>query len=120
VTDDSNLHPSSESDEISSRLLLALLLVSSLGFSAHRLRPMIQSKGGGWAELVSYTTGSLMVISVFPMIHSMIMGSVVGTTADRKKNVFLAFVSLVLAFSAVGAGVAFGWLVDPDFSEEGM
>ena len=107
-----------ESDEISSRFLLVMALVAALGFSSHRLRPMVRSRGMAWAELISYAIGGVMVIAVFPMIYSMALAGANADGASRKQNVFVAFLSLVLSFGAIGAGVAAGWIVDPDEAVE--
>ena len=76
-----------ESDEISSRFLLVLALVAALGFSSHRLRPMVRSRGMAWAELISYAIGGVMVIAVFPMIFSMALTGANADGASRKQNV---------------------------------
>ena len=115
MTNGSSLQAQNDTDEISGRFFIVLLLVVTLGFAAHRLRPMIQSRGAAWAELISYTTGGLMIIAVFPMIYSMIIGSVGSGAITRRSAVFLGFLGLVVSFGAVGAGVALGWVVDPEF-----
>lgn len=106
-----------QSDEVSGRLIVSLILMAAMGFAAHRMRPTILRLGTAWAELTSYAVGVSMIIAVFPMTFSQVLGNV-DDAKQRKQNVFLAFLSLVLSAGAVGSGVALGWLVDPDPIDE--
>ena len=105
-----------ESGEVSGRMIVTMVLLTTLGFSAHRARPLIQEYDTVWATLISYAVGYSMLIAVFPMMFAQSLSHV--GSAEKTQNVFLAFVSLVLSAGAIGFGVVVGWLVDPDISEE--
>ena len=105
-----------ESGEVSGRMLVTMILITSLGFTAHRARPFIQQYDAVWATLISYAAGYAMLIGVFPMMFSQALGHVDGTA--RTQNVFLGLVSLILSAGAIGTGVVVGWLVDPDTDPE--
>ena len=104
-------------DEISSRALVFMFLTVTLGFASHRLRPIIKQVGPAWQELTSYAVGGVLVIAVFPTMYSMILESINGDVLTRRRAVFTAFLSVIISFATIGAGVTLGWLLDPDKPE---